>query len=591
MITEFYYSLQIFGMWAIESFWFPILIWTVLSGFAFLVLKFWDSNPPIYHYHLRAALLLALPLGLISTLILQGSIGVINYASNFDAAIFVVEYPVESFAYGSTGNEQTALNWTERHFLIGLASAIIGFITLFFLSRLIWSYFQLIKLKQNLKAFPLSEVYGNKGSNLDYIKIAFHNHHLVPFTFGWKNPIIVLSDDLKTDPSKLEMAVEHELVHIKHGDYLLNLAISLIQSVFWFHPLIQFGAKEIETYREISCDHEVLNTTNVSPKQYAGMLYELLPLNKSLGTISVSMAVKQSTLKKRIETMKNHKLNKSSFKRSIALLLVMTIAIITPIACSDLRSPSGLSEEEILNSNFNISNYSVTINGNEIIPGLPKDLPFSAVKFAASDIVLIGAMDFGTFAVSALQFDGAVIAGSVQNSTINFTTNQLNVEIKSLAEPFLDNKTEIWVRHYPEKRTAGMRTSGTSRAALEDKMNSLANVPANRGGNPDVDDDFFVVVENMPKLVGGIQGVQAKVQYPEMAKRAGIEGRVTVQFIVNESGDVENAKILRGIGGGCDEEALAVVRGAKFEPGLQRGRPVRVQMSLPIVFRLTNADM
>ena len=102
------------------------------------------------------------------------------------------------------------------------------------------------------------------------------------------------------------------------------------------------------------------------------------------------------------------------------------------------------------------------------------------------------------------------------------------------------------------------------------------------------EEDFFVVVENMPQLKGGLADLQRKVKYPEMARRAGIEGRVTVQFIVNEQGKVENPRVIRGIGGGCDEAALEAVRQASFTPGMQRGRPVRVQYSLPIVFRLQN---
>lgn len=102
------------------------------------------------------------------------------------------------------------------------------------------------------------------------------------------------------------------------------------------------------------------------------------------------------------------------------------------------------------------------------------------------------------------------------------------------------------------------------------------------------EDDFFVVVEQMPELIGGLAGLQKKVRYPEMAQRAGIEGRVTIQFIVNERGEVENPRVIRGIGGGCDEEALRAVRQAKFRPGMQRGRPVRVQYSLPVVFKLNN---
>ena len=61
------------------------------------------------------------------------------------------------------------------------------------------------------------------------------------------------------------------------------------------------------------------------------------------------------------------------------------------------------------------------------------------------------------------------------------------------------------------------------------------------------EDDFFVVVEQMPQLRGGLGALQRKVSYPEMARRAGIEGRVTVQFIVNEQGRVENPRVIRGL--------------------------------------------
>ena len=102
------------------------------------------------------------------------------------------------------------------------------------------------------------------------------------------------------------------------------------------------------------------------------------------------------------------------------------------------------------------------------------------------------------------------------------------------------------------------------------------------------EEDFFIVVEDPPQLIGGLAKLQKSVKYPAMATRAGIEGRVVIQFIVNEEGRVENPRVMRHIGGGCDEAALEAVRKAKFIPGRQRGRPVKVQYSLPIVFRLQN---
>lgn len=102
------------------------------------------------------------------------------------------------------------------------------------------------------------------------------------------------------------------------------------------------------------------------------------------------------------------------------------------------------------------------------------------------------------------------------------------------------------------------------------------------------EEDFFVVVERMPELKGGLAGLQQCVKYPDMARKAGIEGRVIVQFIVNKEGKVESPQIIRGIGGGADQEALRCVQESEFEPGRQRGVPVRVQYSLPVVFKLQN---
>jgi periplasmic protein TonB len=104
----------------------------------------------------------------------------------------------------------------------------------------------------------------------------------------------------------------------------------------------------------------------------------------------------------------------------------------------------------------------------------------------------------------------------------------------------------------------------------------------------DEEPEIFLVVEEDPELIGGLEGLQRSIRYPEIARKAGIEGRVFVQFVVDEKGNVINPVVTRGIGGGCDEAALEAVRKAKFKPGKQRGKPVKVQYSLPVTFRLQN---
>ena len=105
------------------------------------------------------------------------------------------------------------------------------------------------------------------------------------------------------------------------------------------------------------------------------------------------------------------------------------------------------------------------------------------------------------------------------------------------------------------------------------------------------DDEIFVVVENSPEFPGGNDSLYAyigrNIKYPETAKKEKIQGRVFVTFVIEKDGQVSSAKILRDIGGGCGEEAIRVVKNMpKWKPGTQRGKPVRVQFNLPIMFQL-----
>ncbi|HEX9251476.1 MAG TPA: energy transducer TonB [Ignavibacteriaceae bacterium] len=100
------------------------------------------------------------------------------------------------------------------------------------------------------------------------------------------------------------------------------------------------------------------------------------------------------------------------------------------------------------------------------------------------------------------------------------------------------------------------------------------------------ENNFATVVENMPGPIGGMYAIQEKIRYPEIAKLAGIQGRVIIQAFIDESGSVVHAKVLNGIGGGCDEMAIDAVKQTKFNPGKQNGKPVKVQVTIPILFKL-----
>ncbi len=102
----------------------------------------------------------------------------------------------------------------------------------------------------------------------------------------------------------------------------------------------------------------------------------------------------------------------------------------------------------------------------------------------------------------------------------------------------------------------------------------------------DDEPDIFLVVEEDPELIGGIAGLQKRIKYPDMAVRMGITGRVYLQFVVDEQGNVIDPVVTRPLGGGTDEAALEAIRTAKFKPGKQRGKPVKVQYSMFVTFQI-----
>ena len=106
-----------------------------------------------------------------------------------------------------------------------------------------------------------------------------------------------------------------------------------------------------------------------------------------------------------------------------------------------------------------------------------------------------------------------------------------------------------------------------------------------------VEQEIFQIVEEMPSFPGGdvklMEYIAKNIKYPQIARESGIQGRVFIGFVVEPDGSISNVKLLRGIGGGCDEEAMRVIKSLpKWKPGKQRGKAVRVSYQIPVMFKL-----
>lgn len=124
----------------------------------------------------------------------------------------------------------------------------------------------------------------------------------------------------------------------------------------------------------------------------------------------------------------------------------------------------------------------------------------------------------------------------------------------------------------------------------------LMTVYCAQGQDTTVRKETFQYVEQMPEYPGGTVSMQAYIRqtlkYPEAAQKKGISGKVYIKFVVDIDGTITDAYVLKGIGEGCDEEALRVVNAMpKWKPGKQNGRPVRVLFTLPVNFKLSDPQI
>ena len=100
------------------------------------------------------------------------------------------------------------------------------------------------------------------------------------------------------------------------------------------------------------------------------------------------------------------------------------------------------------------------------------------------------------------------------------------------------------------------------------------------------DNAYALVAEVMPQPVGGMESLYKNITYPASAKKAGVSGKVYLLAYINENGDVDNVKIIKSLGMGCDEAAIKGVKSTKFKPAVNNGMVVKAKLSIPVNFEL-----
>jgi len=544
---EFINLLQSFGEQMIGHLWLPVVVWTLVAAPIALILHKWESLQPIYHYHSRTALLLVLPLGVLGAYLMDFISSTRQTAG--EGMFIVIQNPIT--VSGTIAESSVLDGLSNPNFWIGTGSLIVGLVAVVLVIKLIYDFIQLRNIEQDLDFSPLTSD-ENVMENLPSITnkdqntlIAYSDHINIPFTYGWLTTKIVVPTDLKNQPSSLAMAVQHELIHIKNRDFLLNSFLIVIKSLFWFHPLIHNLYKSREEYREIICDSEVLATKEFSQKKYASLLFELAKRDHQQ-KLALSMAVNPSSLKKRIQIMTKQNSLTMNFRSSFLITFFAASLLTLTISCTDM-SQDGITNSEVEQTQSQMS----TMSSN------------------SSPLYIV-------------------------NEEVWDKTESNKDKLSRLKSKYIKSidvlKGEEATSEYGNKGKNGVikMTILNPDKAFADLKKTAPQKPAE--GSKSKEGDFFVAVENMPELVGGLASLQKMMTYPKLAREAGIEGRVIVQFIVDKEGNVVNPSIVKGVHKSLDEEALRVVKKANFKPGTQRGKPVRVQYSLPITYQLPESD-
>ena len=402
-MISFLYSL---GQASIPSFWLPIGFWTLIATILYFIAKKSVSRSPLLSYRIHFALLVSLPVGLLlmpflATQVINQPFSITVFANMdvlFDRLVFAgnssefSDMPADQIAAISESTKEP-LQWGMYSF-VGLLTVFWVFASSYSLVQLAGRWLALLSAWKERDACTESTVLSVVNTLRAEIGIKRKVNvmtgpaHIVPFTFGWRRPTLVIPSNLAQNPQQLRVTLYHELVHVKRNDFAMGMVAHFVRALFVFHPLVHVLEKEVRAYRELSCDSVLLDRAIVSASDYARLLLLFNePVNRQY---AISMVSKKSLLKQRVEAMQNYRNEQGIFSklsRSMALLIVMIVPAII-MACSfdtqrhtesvDLSQESGAFLSAEMGMSFNLP---TAWSGSELVrftqSSYKDSLPFS----------------------------------------------------------------------------------------------------------------------------------------------------------------------------------------------------------------------
>ena len=441
----------------------------------------------------------------------------------------------------------SAITWREVLLMVYLLGIV------FFFLRNVWSLTRMLRLI--------------KGSTLvrqeNGITLITHQKKIAPFS--WMKFVMISEKDLKENGEEI---LTHEYAHIRKR-HSIDLLIADICIFFqWFNPASWLLKQELQNIHEFEADESVI-AQGIDAKKY-----QLLLIKKAVGTRLYSMAnsFNHSSLKKRITMMIRKKSNPWARVKYLYVLPLATVAV-TVFARPEVSQPL----EEI--SNVKVSDLSDAMKtytdknqqNNQSAPDKKIRLSMKVVDETGQPVPQATVVITNTSNGTLTDDDGhfSLEVGEDQSLWISY----VGMESKNISVKDCIKQTDKTIR----------LTSATNELDLT--VSPSAPKPAVQNG------ETFTVVEQMPEYPGGMKALMSylaeNIQYPAECQKAGIQGRVIVQFVVKADGSLDNFEIKRSVNPLLDAEALRVIKTTpKWKPGTQHGKPVDVKFTIPVTFSL-----
>lgn len=390
-----------------------------------------------------------------------------------------------------------------------------------------------------------------------------------PFSFfRW---IFVCPDAHTGD--ELHEILTHERTHARQWHSIDVLTGELACIICWFNPFAWLMKREIRTNLEYMADEKVLETGHDS-RTYQ---YHLLGLSHHKAAATIYNSFNVLPLKKRIIMMNKRRTRAIGRTKYLMFLPLAALLMIVSNIEAVARATQKITTE-VIEAVAPAETPDVQSQPENIAP-LPQQEKSDKVTYKGKIVDEAGNPLSDVQIITDRKFQ------SMTTSTVN-DKGEFRVETSSKADILFeytgkDGKTLAWMCR-------------TTELAKMDPDNMVIKLIPVKIIKPNVTDaDVYEVVENMPEFPdGGMPGLMkylsANIRYPEAAHKAGTQGRVTVQFVVGKDGSIGNVGILRGVDPALDAEAIRVISSMpKWKPGTQKGEPVNVRYTVPVMFRLT----